>query len=107
MTEHYCHHIMKKMVEGVEVVEVVEVHDRMLFVWLGRPGNSQSDLVLASILRVVMAVMASQPQTGAADSDSGLTSAGERKTLHLSPLTGSSKQTVEFVNWSPANFCKL
>ena len=31
-------------------------------------GRAQSDLVLASILRVVMAVMASPPTTGAGDS---------------------------------------
>ena len=42
-------------------------------------GRAQSDLVLASILRVVMAVMASQPQIGAADCRPSQASLEEKK----------------------------
>ena len=52
-------------------------------------GRAQSDLVLASILRVVMAVMASPPTTGAGDS--GPASRQERKSLHLSSLNWTTR----------------
>ena len=51
----------------------------------------QSDLVLASILRVVMAVMASQPQIGAADCGLVRPHFRRKKTLHLSSRNGTSK----------------